>query len=198
MTPEQLRLDRQKKGNKFYRDKVKDGLVYETLKEIIEPFITMERLVEIGHGFDTQTNESLNNTVSWLAPKNKTYCGSVALRCRVASALGIHLIGFKPFVEKVLGRLGIKVTQGTVWYLHTAYRKKEVIHELHKKRDFKAKREESNRKKMQDQMKDVEKKRRKDGFYGPGEAFNVCLPVLPTDACPHCEKKGHKLTRSQH
>lgn len=41
------------------------------LKEIFNDFLSMDHLEELGHGFDTLCNESMNNTVAWLAPKNK-------------------------------------------------------------------------------------------------------------------------------
>ena len=42
---------------------------------------------------DTQSNESFNNMVSWLAPKNKFYCGSMSLANQLGIAVGINSIG---------------------------------------------------------------------------------------------------------
>ena len=64
----------------FYRDKVADKSLYDWLTEQVGHFTTPEMLNEVGHGMDTNVNEALNNIVSWLAPKNKTYCGTVSLQ----------------------------------------------------------------------------------------------------------------------
>jgi hypothetical protein len=68
----------------------KDAKLYEELNKIYSRFMTMERLEEVGHGYDTQINESYNNTASWFAPKNKVYCGSQSLKNRLSVAIGIN------------------------------------------------------------------------------------------------------------
>jgi hypothetical protein len=67
--------------------------LFEKLQPIVEHFVTVERLTEVAHGMDTQVNESFNNTFSWLAPKNKVYCGSQSLRNRLCIGMGINALG---------------------------------------------------------------------------------------------------------
>jgi hypothetical protein len=86
-------------SGKVYRSKEKDTDLYETLQDIMEPFVCLEGLEQIAHGGDTQVNESMNNSVSWLAPKNKTFCGSRSLSNRVSMACCVNLMGYDRFLE---------------------------------------------------------------------------------------------------
>lgn len=52
-------------GKKFYRSKDTDRDLYLCLKEIVDGFVTMERLTEVAHGCDTNLNEALNNAIAW-------------------------------------------------------------------------------------------------------------------------------------
>ena len=66
MTAQQLQ-----QSERLYRCKTKDKDLYERLAKIIARFITFDRLKEGAHGMDTNVNESLNNTISYFAPKNR-------------------------------------------------------------------------------------------------------------------------------
>jgi hypothetical protein len=72
-----LSLAQREASGRYYRNKKDDAKLYAILKEKVDRFVTLDRLKEVAHGMDTQPNESFNNTVSWFAPKNKVYCGSV-------------------------------------------------------------------------------------------------------------------------
>ena len=67
-----------------YLCKVKDKDIHRDLKNVVDQFSTDTRLLESVHGGDTQANESLNNTLAYLAPKNKHYSNSSALMNRVS------------------------------------------------------------------------------------------------------------------
>jgi hypothetical protein len=125
-------------STKVYRCKRKDNKLYDILCKIIAEFITARALDEVGHGGDTNVNESLNNTIAWLAPKNKTFCGSLSLLWRVAMAAGINIMNFQRFFTELLKRLGIDIPDGTVEYLHRQYlskrNKKEASQTSEKKR----------------------------------------------------------------
>jgi len=61
---------------KFNHDKEKDVLLYKKLQSILARFITLDAPKEVAHSLDTCANESFNNTMAWVAPKNKVYAGS--------------------------------------------------------------------------------------------------------------------------
>jgi hypothetical protein len=96
-----------KQSERYYRSKIKDAKLYECIIKIASRFITMERLEELGHGFDTQINESFNNTASWFAPKNKVYCGSQSLENRLSMAIGINSIGLHRYFTRLYKVFGI-------------------------------------------------------------------------------------------
>jgi hypothetical protein len=94
-------------GARYYRSVMKDAELYATLKRIISRFITIKRLEEVAHGFDTQINESFNNTASWFAPENKVYCGSQSLTNRLLIAIGINSIGVNGYFTRLFVHLGM-------------------------------------------------------------------------------------------
>lgn len=81
-------------SGKFHRFKEKNGKLCHLLHAIISKCNTEERLGDVGHGFDTLVDESLNNAFSWIAPKNKTQSGTSSLRNRLNIALGVNAVGF--------------------------------------------------------------------------------------------------------
>jgi len=87
-TPEERLISK-----KTYRDKTMEEILYSLLCEAIEPFISLSCLRELGHGANTNVNESLNNTISWFAPKNRTYSMSTSLCNCVGMAIAIQLVG---------------------------------------------------------------------------------------------------------
>ena len=103
--------------DKIYRCKEKDSELYSYLEAVLERYLTKAALLEVGHGMDTQVNESLNNSIAWLAPKNKTYAGSRSLTNRVYIAIGIQSIGSLHYFKRLLGALGIDVTPDVLHYL---------------------------------------------------------------------------------
>ena len=110
-------------SKKYYRCKKKDEKLYLLLTEKIARFITKKALIEVGHGNDTQVNESFNNSVAWLAPKNKTYGGSPSLYNRICVAIGIMSIGTLEYFSRLFLKLGIEMPRATY---HALYRKSEA------------------------------------------------------------------------
>ena len=103
--------------DKIYRCKTKDSKLYSFLKDLLERFVSKDKLLEVGHGMDTQVNESLNNSIAWLAPKNKTYAGSQSLTNRVCIAIGIQSLGSLHYFTRLLEDLGIDITPDVKHYL---------------------------------------------------------------------------------
>ena len=60
--------------------------------------------------FDTQKNESMNNVIAYIAPKNKTMAHSMSLNNRISCILGISIFGFKTYWEQVFNLMDIKTT----------------------------------------------------------------------------------------
>ena len=72
---------------KHCREKGKDDLLCERLQSMLKRFITLDASKEVTHSLDTCANESFNDTVAWVAPKNKVYAGSNSLCNRMSVAI---------------------------------------------------------------------------------------------------------------
>ena len=120
--------EERKKKKKFYRSKVKDIELYKELQVRVKRFITLQGLKEVGHGFDTLCNESFNNCVAWVAPKNKVYSSSESLKNRIAVALLINGLGIMGFYEELFVRLGIKMTADVRHFIQqqSEYRRRRI------------------------------------------------------------------------
>jgi hypothetical protein len=135
---------------KYYRCKDKDAKLYAILQEKIERFITMDKLLEMAHGLDTNMNEAFNNLCTWFAPKNKLYAASGSLHNRIAMAVGIHSLGVLAFYKKLYRKMGIALTLNVEHYLE----KKETsrLRKIEKMKTKEAKKEKNKRK--YDKLKD--------------------------------------------
>lgn len=156
-------------------------------------------MTDVAHGKDTKLNESLNSTIAWMAPKNKTLSESRSLQGSVCLALGIQLISFRPHMTELLNRLGIALTPGTKAHLARVHREKETKHERRASLKCKRKRAEKQKASPRDSIKEAELKRCKNGFCSPWEGFNTCvhvdLLVLPVEA-HHTKTRVPKLVHS--
>jgi hypothetical protein len=97
-------------SQRYYRSMTKDAKLYQALDNILSRFVTLEKLKEVSHGLDTQMNESFNNAVAWLAPKNKVYCASGSLTNRISIALGVNALGSEAYYTRLYKKLGITMT----------------------------------------------------------------------------------------
>ena len=61
--------------------------------------------------FDTQQNESMNNVIAYVAPKNKTMAHSMSLNNRISYVVGISIFGFKTYWKQVFDFMEIQITQ---------------------------------------------------------------------------------------
>ena len=59
----------------------------------------------------------MNNTISWLAPKNKVYCGTQSLAIRIAIAIGINSLGTMRYYNELFRLFGITMTDDVAHWL---------------------------------------------------------------------------------
>ena len=199
------------KSKKYYRTKEKDEGLYKKIQAILAKYITKERLSDIAHGMDTNANEAFNNTVSWLAPKNRVYSGSRSLWHRICIAIGIVSLGPLEYYKRLFKIFGIQMTPNVLHYL-------KVKDGQRSRRLAKAKTQEKklarNKRKfeiLQDDIKIAKKERlQRAGKYKRGMNLDItaedeeALPVYNSikkdvPICPHpfCRMKGHKTTKAK-
>ena len=123
---------------------------------------------------DTQVNESLNNTISWMAPKNKTYSGTVSLENRIGIALGIHSVGIVVYFERLLGKLGVPITDDFRHYLLLQQQTRTYRIVKSKKQSSKKNRNKKLHLKLQEYSEQVKREIDKGGgsVYNPGIGMN--------------------------
>ena len=195
---------------KFYRDKKKDALLYARLHSITARFVELEALKEVAHALDTCVNESFNNTISWLAPKNKVYCGSNSLLNRISIAIGVTSLGTLECFRRLFERLGIQLTQDVVHFLTINSRSRQARIDKCKTRESKRKRKEDEYKRLKKETDEAKRERQKrEGIYksGIGMTGGYDLDALDDDqkksaasrrktksvtgVCTKCGEPGH-------
>lgn len=194
-----------------------DNKLYDELSGRMAQFVTTEGLDKVGHSNDTQVNESLNQSVSWLAPKNKYYSGSQSLQNCIACVLCINALGILAFYEKVFEKLGIPMPSDTQHYLQWRDNRQSKRLLISKTPKQKKKRQKRFHDKMKEHAEDAKKQKakREGGLYMPGIGLDggyiiakEDLPEKPKSKCkksttpnvcllPLCLRKGHKTKRSQ-
>ena len=187
----------------------KDAKLYALLQQTIARFITAEALQQVAHGMDTQVNESLNNTMTWFAPKNKVYCSTWSLTNRLSIGISINSIGFMAYYRRLFNQLGIAMTADIRHFLETKDRNRSA-------RLAKAKTVEWKRKRIQRKMETLREetiiasrqRAKRDGTYksgrnmAPGASAGFTEEELQettrqrkkkaSDAvCKFCNRKGH-------
>ena len=60
--------------------------------------------------FDTHKNESMNNVILYVAPKNKTMAHSMSLNNRISYVVGISIFGFNTYWKQVFGLMEIQTS----------------------------------------------------------------------------------------
>ena len=202
-------------SNRYYRNinNKEDAKLYNILSDKIERFISLDRLKEVAHGMDTQANESFNNTASWLAPKNKVYCGSKSLQNRLSLAVGINTIGLVAYFKRLFKVLGIKMTPDVEYYLGTKETTQSKRLAKIRTKDMKKKRLKNKFEQMkEDELVARNERSRREGTYQRGinmadvtgeDTGDIRQPATKKKksrsaiVCPHCGKKGHSTTKSK-
>ena len=139
-----------RRPTKFYRDKQIDRELYEWLTDLLDGYTTEDKLEEVGHGMETNINESLNSVVAWIAPKSKSFSGTVSLETRIYMAIEIHLVGFEQFFLSLLESMGIDVTPGVEYYLRIQQQRRENKSRRSKKPDIKIQRRKKQYKQLRE------------------------------------------------
>ena len=192
---------------RFYRSMTKDVALYNKLKEIIERFVTFDRLKEVAHGMDTNVNESFNNTFSWLAPKNKVYCGTQSLQNRLSIGIGIQTLGMLEYFKRLYSALGISITPNVLNFLAVKEQKRSTRHLKASQTETKKQRLATKYAQLRlDEAIAKKERAKRDGTYMTG--INMAevqeeaeqqqkLKARNNVVCTHCGKKGHTTTRSK-
>lgn len=186
---------------KVYRTMERDKDLYELMSGILAEYITPAKLEEIGHGYHTNVNESFNNLVAWIAPKNKVYSGSISLLARISVALGQKLAGYEVFFRRVFQAIGMEMEPGVWHYLKWAGEEKLKHKEKSQTAEYKHKRHLKTNAKIKLFVQQLREARRENDLYETGIAMEqeegtVTVPV--TESRPKKPKKPCQCGSTSH
>ena len=186
--------DEEERKKHYYRSKTDDKELYEELDKIVSRFVTLEALKEVAHSMDTLANESMNNTISWLAPKNKVYCGTQSLAIRIAMAIGITSLGTVQYYTEIFRLLGIRMTEDVAHWLQVKDSNRSSRLAKVKTQAFKRKRKQRYYDKLKEETEQAKTERAKrDGVYQPGIGMDGGYgddDAAPEPAAPQQKKKA--------
>ena len=111
---EQLPIHNLRQRRGYYRDKKRHHVAYSQIRKALEPHFEQESIQQLMHAYDTQKNESLNTSVSYVAPKNRHLCSSIELSVRVAIIASTVSIGTACFVARILETCGIPTSNNSL------------------------------------------------------------------------------------
>jgi hypothetical protein len=204
LTPQQLAS-----SDRFYRNKTNDTKLYKVLQEKIGQFVSPERLQEVAHKMDTQVNESFNNTVAWLAPKNKVCCGTLSLGNRIGIAVGIKSIGLVQYFTRLCKMMGINITAPNMLH-YLSFKDGSWFKRLNKIKTKEAKSNQMQQrivKQKEDEVVAKKERSKRDGTYKTGQNMQ---PVEEEQGhqppkkkqrknlvCRACGKPGHATERAK-
>ena len=196
-------IKQRKASGKFYRSKVHQPKLYKLCTDMTARFITEESLRQVCHGYDTQVNESFNNTVSWLAPKNKTYSFGHSLSNRISIGVSISLLGTEEFYARVFDKLGIQMTDGAKHHFQLAEKARQDSQIRGKSKVRKMARKELHRSRLKGYTEKAHKARlrtyKKEGIYDPGVQMPapIIVETVAENQCMRCRLFGHKTANSK-
>jgi hypothetical protein len=205
-----LTEQQQQPTDHYYRCKTKDAKLFHLLNSIMERFVAFDRLKEVAHSMDTQVNESFNNTASWIAPKNKIYCGSQSLKNRLSIAIGVNKLGLHEYYKRLFLSLGINLPKNVKHFLDKKDHKRNKRLAKIKMKATKKDRLKHKYQQLRDDTATARKERAKrDGTYRSGQNMadedgEEQEPARKRPAtnrknltCKSCGLKGHATNRAR-
>ena len=161
----------------YYRSKTEHKELFDILTKTYAPYVTLERLMELLHPFDTQLNEALNNVVARYAPKNRTYATTMSLSNRIAIVIGIHNMGHLSYWSEVFERIGLPMTANLYTNLKRLDKQKCWKRKYNRDTNVKQRRVQRRNEKMQTLLKQQIHDNKRGSIYRSG--YGVAEELIP-------------------
>ena len=159
-------------GDNKYRCLEEDKELFGLIVDILERYITGEKLAESHHTYNTQKNKAINKSVTKYAPKDRCYAKTMSLTARTHVAAGIDAVGRLQFWMRVLERVDVNMTPTLRTALTRQDKRKEYIRARQKKPEVKKHRAKSKNETIKKETEADRKARSQGLVYGAGIAFN--------------------------
>jgi hypothetical protein len=170
----------------------KQQYTYLQCIEIIERFTTEERLRECHHVMNSQKNEAMNRSIMRYAPKEKTYCATMALTSRINMAISIDSLGHSKYYERLFQAMQFAPTELTFSGLRRIWRKKEYGRVYSGSKTVKQRRRIHQREKMIEGIMKMET----DARNGMAYSSAIRLEDDEEEKEENCERQARKKAKT--
>ena len=204
-------LKAEKEGKVYVRpqgwlssDDARGKKMYDDLKGVSDKYGSAHYLHQSMHEFDTQTNESLNQSQACLTPKSMVFHESWAFHHRHAITVGTHNWGFFRYHTECFGVLGVTNSESLNTHLKRVEKKRKRWKEWHSSREVKRR-----RKYKQDATQRQLLYEQNTTEYASGVGLDIGAPAAETrevttrskrkkrEFCMHCKKTDHLTKKSR-
>ena len=177
--------------------------IYDDLLPITTKYGSEHYLEQSRHEFDTQTNESLNQSQANLTPKAKVFHESHSFHYRDAICIGTHNWGFARYWSETFSSVGIQQSHAFTKHLYQVEKKRAKWKAYHSKRETK------RRRKHKQNATEIRLmyENRTSTEYASGAGLDIGAPnqstATPTQKrrkrteCKHCQSKTHFSSASR-
>ncbi len=104
-TKQKMRQTKQGKG--YFLDKKTHKTRFDQLMHVFQQYCSPEKMEELRHPYDTQTNEALNWSMATLAPKTKSFSTGHSLPLRICLCVCKKNLGEEEMIHRILHKMKI-------------------------------------------------------------------------------------------
>jgi len=180
-----------------FRCKVKNSDMYEKLLEIQDKHTDPKMLAQINHQFDSQKNEAINSSISHVAPKNITFCGTCSLQYRIAWVVLCDSVGFEEATIQVFNKIqpNVNLPDAMKTYLKCRDEKKAYNRQYQNKKSVKVARRKRANENIALELAKLKADSEQGVTYRSGMAMDDAATAGVRRTCKHCGLPGHVQAR---
>jgi hypothetical protein len=153
---------------------------WKNIEEVYNQYQTTDNLKMCHHPYDSQKNESLNQKISMVAPKTKTFSRTKSLEDRVSLVVVLDSVGytegFRLILSKLTQRTKVSISTPAAVWLAKKDRRIEWGKAYRNRPETKQKRAQKINNKIKQMIEDDKAARTRGLYYGSGVA------IAPEDA----------------
>lgn len=182
ITPEEAK----QRQNRFRQ---KDGELWKHVNVIFSELTTRDKMAQCFHCFSCQKNESLNNNMAFLAPKNKTFSLTHSLLDRAHFLVIVDTWGHEKGITKILELLGASVETAARYHLRKCDERHAYFSAWQKDPKHMKERADKQMKNVRTGWKDSKQDEQQGYTYAPGMAVDNDGKCK---RCKHCGRDDHQ------
>jgi len=185
----------------IYRDlnNEADKKLHDQIWDEISVYFSDEMLQQLHHTMDSQVNESINRVMTKYAPKDRTYCTTMALDYRLHLAVGAYIMGWEDFYTAVFKKLGIEMTKNTLSFFQKKDKRTKRLHLYYQSTAVKRRRAAIVNAKIKKLVEQDRKAQKAGNDYGTGiRVASKDLPSEEEQLKPRASKRPRRSGPTKH